>query len=238
MILVKRRLRGISYSQKWFARDPSPADVFNIVIYYQYLGKKAPAFFLKRPFTAAQVDLGRELEAIQAEMQKNVRYKIRRAEKEGLTWEMGVNPQEFASFHEAFAHKKGIEGVDLPRIESFGSTLVLSHVELDGRVLAQHAHLVDESESRARMLYSSSARFDIADAALVGRANCWCHWKDMVHFRGLGMRIYDLGGLAMNTKDRTLAGINEFKLGFGGSAVREDHWISPLYFLASLAGAR
>ena len=236
MIAVKRLLHGIPYSQKWFARDPSPTDVFNIVIYYQYLGKKGPALFLRRPFTAAQIDLGREVEAIQAEMQKNVRYKIRRAEKEGIQWEVGVDPQDFTSFHEAFAHKKGIEGVDLPRIISFGSAIVLSRVVFNGQVLAQHAHLVDRQESRARMLYSSSARFETADAALVGRANCWCHWREMLHFREGGIRTYDLGGIAVNTKDPTLQGINDFKLGFGGSAVREDHWISPLYFLGSLVG--
>ena len=236
MILVKRHQHGIAYLQKWFARDHSSGDIFNFVVYYQYLSKKGPTLFLRRPFAAAQIDLGREAEAIQADMQKNVRYKIRRADKDGLQWEVGVNPQDFVSFHEAFAHKKGIEAVDLSRIKSFGSAIILSRVTLDGKVLIQHAHLVDEGESRARMLYSSSARFDIADAALVGRANCWCHWKEMMYFRDLGLRIYDLGGIAMNTKDPALGGINEFKLGFGGQVVREDHWLSPLYFIASLTG--
>ena len=236
MILVKRRLRGIPYSQKWFARKRSSRDLLGLVVYYQYLGGKTPAFFFRRSFAAAQIDLGREPEMIQADMQKNVRYKIRRAEKDGLQWEVGVNPGGFASFHEAFAHKKGIEGVDLARIKSFGSAIVLSHAALDGRVLVQHAHLVDEGECRARMLYSSSARFDTEDAALVGRANCWCHWREMLYFRERGIRTYDLGGIAINAHDRVLEGINEFKLGFGGKIVREDHWLSPFYFLASLAG--
>jgi hypothetical protein len=237
MILVKRRQRGIPYIQKWFARHPSPRDIFSIVIYYQYLGNRSPSLFLRRPFAAAQIDIGREPEAIRTDMQKNVRYKIRRADKDGLQWEVGVSPQDFASFHETFAHKKGIEGVDVARIMSFGSAIVLSRVVLDGKVLSQHAHLVDEREGRARMLYSSSARFDGADASLVGRANCWCHWKEMVYFRDHGIQTYDLGGIALNTKDPTLVGINEFKLGFGGKVVPEDHWLSPLYFLASLAGA-
>ena len=238
MILVKRSMRGIPYVQKWFAHDPAPSDALGVAIYYQYLGGKRPAFFLRQRFAAVQIDLSREEEAVLSDMQKNVRYKIRRAEKDGLTWELGVEPKEFADFHKAFAHKKGIEGVDVPRLESFGAALVLSRVLLGSQVLAQHAHLVDTAESRARMLYSSSARFDSVDASLVGRANCWCHWKEMVHFRDLGIRTYDLGGIATNTADKTLAGINEFKLGFGGKVVREDHWLSPLYFVASLVGTR
>ncbi len=238
MILVKRRLRGIPYVQKWFAHESAPADAFSVAIYYQYLGARRPAFLLRQSFSAVQIDLSREEDAVLADMQKNVRYKIRRAEKDDLRWEVEVAPKDFADFHEAFAHKKGIEGVDPGRLESFGASLVLSRVALGPQVLAQHAHLVDTGESRARMLYSSSARFDGVDASLVGRANCWSHWKEMLHFKELGIRTYDLGGIATDTKDRTLSGINEFKLGFGGKVVREDHWLSPLYFLASLAGTR
>ena len=236
MINVRRSLRGIPYSQKWFARKVSSRDLLELVVYYQYLGGKTPPLFFRRSFSAAQIDLDREPEVIQADMQKNVRYKIRRAEKDGLRWEVGVNPGDFVSFHDSFAQKKGIEGVDLARIKSFGSAILLSHAVHDGRVLVQHAHLVDEREYRARMLYSSSARFDAEDAALVGRANCWCHWKEMLYFRERGIRTYDLGGIAMNVHDRVLEGINEFKLGFGGKIVQEDHWLSPFYFLASLAG--
>ena len=141
MILVKRRLRGIPYVQKWFAHESAPADSFSVAIYYQYLGARRPAFFLRQSFSAVQIDLSREEEAVLADMQKNVRYKIRRAEKDDLRWEVGVAPKDFADFHEAFAHKKGIEGVDPGRLESFGASLVLSRVALGPQVLAQHAHL-------------------------------------------------------------------------------------------------
>ena len=76
--------------------------------------ENAPAL-LPALFFAAQIDLDREPEVIQGDMQKNVRYKIRRAEKDGLRWEVEVNPEDFVSFHDAFAQKKGIEGVDLAR---------------------------------------------------------------------------------------------------------------------------
>lgn len=232
MICVKRKKWGISYEQKWFARRPASVDVFGVVAYYQYLGRRPPLLFIRRPFETIQIDLGREPEAIQADMQKTVRYKIRRADGEGLAWEAGVDPRDFAAFHGVFARGKGIEGIDLARLESFGTALTLTRTSRDGQILAQHAHLVDERTSRARLVYSSSGRFEGADAALVGRANRWCHWKDMLRFRELGVRTYDLGGFAADTKDPTLEGINEFKLGFGGTAVREDHWLSPLYFLA------
>jgi hypothetical protein len=238
MISVKRRMWGISYVQKWFAYRPAAVDVLFVVAYYQYLGRRPPLLFIRRPFTTIQIDLEREPEVIQADMQKTVRYKIRRADGEALVWEAGVDPGDFAAFHGAFARGKGIEGIDLAHIESFGSALVLTRTSRDGQILAQHAHLVDEQASKARLVYSSSGRFENADAALVGRANRWCHWKDMLHFKERGIRVYDLGGFAPETKDPTLEGINDFKTGFGGTVVSEDHWLSPLYACAAFLGLK
>jgi Acetyltransferase (GNAT) domain len=236
MIVVKRHIRGIPYAQKWFSRSQESLDVFKVVAYFQFLGGRTPSFFLRRPFFTIHIDLRHDPDAIQADMQKTVRYKIRRADNEGLSWEVDVDARDFAEFHDAFSREKGIEGVDLPRIRSFKTGLVLSRVTCRGSILAQHAHVVDEGERRARLVYSSSGRFEGADPALSGRANRWCHWKDMMHFRERGILTYDLGGIAVETKDRRLKGINEFKMGFGGTVIREDHWLSPLYFVASMAG--
>jgi hypothetical protein len=206
------------------------------VAYFQYLGERPPRLFFRKPFTTLLIDITREPDTILAEMQKTVRYKIRRADGEGLTWETGVDAREFVAFHEAFAKGKGIEGIDLPRIRSFGDALVLTRVAREGTVLAQHAHLLDASEGRARLVLSSSGRFEGGDPALIGRANRWCHWKDILEFRQRGIRTYDLGGFAPETTDPTLTGINDFKLGFGGRQVLESHWFSPLYALAMKLG--
>jgi hypothetical protein len=238
MIVVRRTMHGLPYVQKWFARSRVAPDAFGFAAYYQFLGASPPLLFVRKPFTTIHIDLQKDPDAIQADMQKTVRYKIRRAENEGLHWEAGVAPADFAGFHDAFASEKGIEGIDLQRIDSFGPALILTRATQDGRTLAQHAHLVDRRESRARLVYSSSGRFEGMDPALAGRANRWCHWKDMMHFRQMGIRTYDMGGVAPRTRDRSLTGINDFKKGFGGTEIREDHWLSPLYYLASLAGAR
>jgi hypothetical protein len=168
-------------------------------------------------------------------MHKNVRYEIRRADGEGLAWETGVGLASFAEYHDAFARDKGFHGVGPARLESFGHALVLTRALKDGRTLSQHAYVVDREEGRARFLYSSSGRFEGSDTALVGRANRWCHWQDMLHLRGLGIRTYDLGGIAEGVDDPALLGINDFKQRFGGKTVREDHWLSPLYALATYA---
>ena len=236
MIRVRRSRGGLGYSQKWFARTSSGGDVFGLVAYFQYLGPRPPRFFIRHAFTTILVDLARDPEAIQADMHKNVRNEIRRADGEGLAWETGVDPASFAQFHDAFARDKGIKGVGPAKLESFGDALLLTRTRKEGRTLNQHAYVVDREEGRARFLYSSSGRFEGTDAALVGRANRWCHLKDMLYLRESDITIYDLGGIAVGAEAAAVSGINDFKIRFGGTMVREDHWLSPLYALATLAG--
>ena len=237
MIEVRRRKRGLVYAQKWFARTLSPGDALRLVAYHQFLGRRPGAPFLRHPFTTVLIDLRREPEAIMADMHKNVRGEIRRADGEGLRWEEGVDPAEFAAFHGAFAREKGIAGVDLAQLKSFKDALFLTRATQNGTTLAQHAYIMDRAEGRARFLYSSSGRFEGASSALVGRANRWCHWRDIVSLREQGIQTYDLGGIAVGSAvTAEVSGINEFKLRFGGTIAREDHWLSPLYALATFAG--
>jgi hypothetical protein len=239
MIEVRRRRRGISYAQKWFARQARAGDALGLVAYFQFLGRRPPGAFVRREFTTVLIDLAAEPEALLAGMHKNVRGEIRRAEGEGIEWTGGMDLEAFAVFHRAFALEKGIDPVSVAQLETFGDTLFLTRAAQNGTVLAQHAYLLDRAEGRARFLYSSSGRFEGANSALVGRANRWCHWKDMTHLRDHGIRTYDLGGIAVGrAATEGLAGINEFKMRFGGTVVREDHWFSPLYACAAFLGVK
>ena len=116
-----------------------------------------------------------------------------------------------------------------------------------GTPLCMHAYLVDPEESRARLLYSATLVRDGAgvDRQILGRANRRLHWLDMLRFKAQGIRWYDLGGIAhIDEQEGKLAeavtsdtapataGIDAFKTAFGGTAVREDHWDSPLLALA------
>jgi hypothetical protein len=234
MITVRRRSAGLPYSQKWFARATSPADALRVVAYYQYLGEGRPLFLIRQPFTTMHIDLAQDPDAITAGMHRNVRAEIRRADGDGVSWEAGFDHSDFARFHSSFARERGIEGVEIGQLQSFGAALLLTRVLSEGKTLAQHAYVVDTVERRARFLYSSSGRFEDTRGALVGRANRWCHWKDMMHLRAMGIRTYDMGGIAVGELTADVAGVNEFKVRFGGTIVREDHWVSPLFALARM----
>jgi hypothetical protein len=95
-----------------------------------------------------------------------------------------------------------------------------------------HAYLVDPSILRARLLYSASQHLSsnvASERAIIGRMNRYLHFQDMLYFKELNYKVYDMGGYAYETKDEVLQNINKFKDGFGGNLVCEyDYW--PWYY--------
>ena len=61
---------------------------------------------------------------------------------------------------------------------------------------------------------------DPAYRALVGRANRWLHWRDLLLFKAQGVKRYDWGGMFEDESGPGHAGINRFKRSFGGQRVR------------------
>ncbi len=238
MITVLRSKFGLPYAQKWFARESTFRDLFGIVAYRQFLGTTPGRFWIRRPFSTSIIDLKRSEEELFADIHKEDRAKINRSDREGLRWMGSPTPadsdmEEFVFRYRAFAQEKRITSVTRPQLDSFSSSLFLSKAALEDKILAWHLYLVDRGEGRARFLYGLSERFaQGSDANLIGRANRWCHWQDMRNFKAQGLGIFDFGGIAVDTDDPSLRGINQFKLRFGGVVKREDHWVSPLYALA------
>ena len=72
------------------------------------------------------------------------------------------------------------------------------------------------------------------DRALVGRANRWLHWQDMLRFKRMGMKRYDWGGLFEDESVPERAGLNRFKKDFGGQPVRTYDCTVPVTIKGSI----
>ena len=98
--------------------------------------------------------------------------------------------------------------------------LVLSCASCDGARLVWHAHL--RSGRTVRLTYSASwfRGMDSDYRSLVGRANRWLHWRDMLCFRQAGVQYYDWGGVFEDESTPERTGINHFKRMFGGQPVQ------------------
>jgi lipid II:glycine glycyltransferase (peptidoglycan interpeptide bridge formation enzyme) len=161
-------------------------------------------------------------------MEKGTRYEIRRAHKEALFTESleaersGAALTEFCDFYDRSAALKNLPPMDRNWLGAMARAgeLVLTQVNHGEAPLAWHAY---HCGSRAAvLLYSMSSHRESSDAAfrqLVGRANRYLHWQDILRFKQKGVAKLDMGGWYGGKDDHALLQINKFKEEFGGKVV-------------------
>jgi len=59
---------------------------------------------------------------------------------------------------------------------------------------------------------------------LIGRANCFHTWHDILRFQRQGIETYDFGGWYGGTENAEKLRINRFKESFGGKVVPEFNY--------------
>jgi lipid II:glycine glycyltransferase (peptidoglycan interpeptide bridge formation enzyme) len=102
------------------------------------------------------------------------------------------------------------------------------------RILVMHAYLCDKDSKTVRLLHSSR-NLSFEDNKLIGYANKFLHFQDMLFFKKEGYAFYDFGGIDRDSTNPVILGINRFKEGFGGMLKREYNLVSyPLSVLKKL----
>ena len=217
--------RGFIRILDYYFDEPTVPMAADIVRYNQW-SYRVPGNACTEFYTVL-LDLCRSRDALLNAMKREARYEIRRAGREGLAYEYYSDPDlstidEFCGFYNTFAAERGLARAPRTRIVLVceSGCLRLSRVSLKGETLTWHAYLT--SGSRARLTHSVSLyrnRTDAGERALIGRANRFHHWEDMVRFQTEGIRTYDLGGWYPGAEDPKLLQINKFKEEFGGRVV-------------------
>ncbi len=211
----------------------------------RYLWRSAPVPDARsvESFTLV-LDLTNSPETLLSKMHPNARYAIRRGEKDRFqyhSWSANDSNQlaEFYRFYDEFAAAKGLPGADRQRLDAFAEAGLLDlscAADHHGMALVWHAHY--RGHNRVRLIHSASLRrpaMEPSTRALIGRANCFQTWKDLLRFQQEGISVYDLGGWYAGTENREKLGINRFKANFGGQIVKEFSAEIPLTAIGSLA---
>lgn len=235
MIEIQTRRGPFKKSTKWFVQKPVRSDAYKLVQYNQCQHLEPIIGFHRTDFYTIVIDLGESDDGLLANCGKNTRYKINRAKREGVGFNLEDNLQHFANFYNTFAQQKSLAILQQKHLESLIPYLHVTKATLAGDDLVMHSYLVDKSIGKARLLHSAShfrQENKVVSKNTIGRANRFLHFEDIIYFKKLGYKIYDFGGYALNTNQKELQQINEFKEGFGGLILRESHYLSiPLYCL-------
>lgn len=229
MLEVKYKKPPLTIRAVWFAEQRDKAFERNCdLVYYHYILNKP--FSPSKTVTTLWTDLNNEPDKLIAQVDKSVRYEIRRAQKDGVetkffnSKQLLENPEIIRAFCLAYNHflkTKNLAG-------SFNSNVVKAYIGANAFYVSLaryrekdyvfHGYVCDGTI--ARLLYSVSLFRDENDPgtkALVGRANRLLHMNDILSFKELGYSTYDWGGCSDENED--LRKIANFKRGFGRRSV-------------------
>lgn len=223
MIVVRGRLA--TTGELFFDEEPPPAARIDLLRYVQRPSPVAGARCV--PFHTLVIDLTQDEASLSRGLRRTARYQVdRAATRDGLDdrWWFPADAaaiEEFCDFYDRFTPR---ERIARALVRAYGShaTLDLSCIGRGGERLTWHAY--HRTPTRARLLFSASSFRQGAASdhgALASRANRLLHWRDMLRFRGSGVRCYDLGGWYVGRSDPKLLAIDRFKGSLGGSVVME-----------------
>lgn len=233
MISFDKKFYFLKVHEYWFSSDIRIQDMFSLSAYLNTKNlKKKWIFSIKNISYSVENSLQNEMDVIFSDFSSTVRTDIRNAEKKGIKCYFHSDIESFVAFYNNFAELKNIPYTSRQRIMEMNGKLVMSYAFLGGEILAAHSYLTDEEMGIVLLFHSASRRFDNnIDTKIIGTSNKLLHYKDMMHFKSQGFKIYDFGGYAENTKNESLAGINKFKLSFGGKKVNSVNYYSIGYIL-------
>ena len=219
--MIRLQGRAVVYGEVWFDEEPpNPAGV-DVLVYR--CRRTAIPDARTETFHSLHSDLTAATDAIAAAFHEGCRYQIRRADsKDRLQHEVMPEAsdalEEFSDFYDGFARQKGLWLADRHWLARAAAErqLALSCASRDGERLVWHAHLLSGRTVRLASSASCFRGMDNEYRSLVGRANRWLHWRDMLFFREAGIECYDWGGVFADESTPEREGINRFKRMFGG----------------------
>ena len=223
MLVVNRRKKhGVDFREVWYAKEACGLD--GIIL---YRGAEKPIGKVLRQVRTLITDLTLSEEEIVSRCQKDCRYQIRRADREGITAEFKTGNAiteaditEFCAFFMEFWKSKGSNAESgnfekyKEEIETYAreGVFAITCARQNGRILVYHTYIVGDVFVRS---YQSASLFRSPDvsARIVGIANRYLHKADMMYFKEAGKQIYDWGGAGLREEVKN---ITEFKESFGG----------------------
>lgn len=226
---------SFSVREVWFDEEPKEVDGVDVFYYCQ---RTNPIRGIRcNEYYTIWIDLTKNQDELWEDIGKHTRYQIRRAEKDWLVYEFWNTDDsdilnQFSDFYSKFALQKGLSTFNKTRITNLmdiGALDVSRIKSKDGETLVWHAYY--RNKTRSSLLYSASTFRSSTDNSyrrMVGRANRYHHWQDILKYKNLGLLTYDFGGWYAGHEDREKIGINKFKEEFGGKPERSFNCVRSI----------
>lgn len=216
----------VRIDQSWFYEELNSKVKADIYLYHGIpMDLPMPKNAKSQNFHTIITDLSQEEEILWNGVHKNMKYEIRRNNKDGVTarsyttHEVQENKNltsMLADLYMMMYESKGIKTrFNFQAVEEYvkQGAVIITGVFLEETPIILHSYLVDDKQ--VRLLHSvSNFRDQSADSNMVGRSNKRLHWEDYLLFKSMGIKSFDWGGISDIENPN---GIDAFKLKFGGA---------------------
>ena len=204
-----------------------PYDIINEVDIIKFHWCKnrinLPGYSCSETLTST-IDLNQELEEIRKKMNRNIKRKIKKAEKEPIIWKMNENFNEFHKIWKNFVKMKGYGsrlgflGLRLPNAKIMEKHGTLFTFELNGEILGGQLYLEDDENILAWVSASKRIDVDKKISLLIIDVNAFIIWEAIKYAKRKSLKTFNWGGLwsmkeALEPEKNSL---NQYKLSFGG----------------------
>jgi len=218
MLCIKTKNSFLYKRQEiWFYNNEQIEFTDNDLFYQSFV---LPSFMVQntKEYATHIIDLNKSEEYIFTQFRSTYKNYIRRTEKMNFEYKYLLKPnipevKSYIDSYKNFSLNKGNQGLlDYNRITKLveNNCFIITTSFLDTKEIIYHSYIADAKE-RVRLLYSHH-NVSFVDEQIRSCVSKMHHWKDILLFKSLGYKIYDLGGVdSVNTP-----GIAHFKTGFGG----------------------
>lgn len=233
MVQYNRSFYIFRISEQWFQINATWKDLFSFraFMFIDAIVKTNPFLLREKTFTYI-IHLEQKSEDIKRKFNQNVQREINKAITQNVECSHELNLNKFYTFFSEFAKLKKIYQPKFDSMFVLKDNLHTSFAKLNGEIIVAHSYIKDIETGVVRLFQSASKRLDHHyDKNIIGQANKLLTFSDIEYFKVQGYKIYDFGGVALHTQNKSLLGINHFKKSFGGQLIYNYNYFSPLLYV-------
>jgi len=216
MVTVNFKLRlRLNLRHIWLAERPDPRSAFGLAAFYNCECQASRPGFLRVAKRKLVVDLSNGIDSVFADLGTDTRYKIRRAEREGVSLKIETDQSSFARFYDSFAISTNLPRIDAKHLETYWPNLTVTSAWSDGELVSSHAWMISSETRRASLLWAASKFREISNSQernKLARANLYHYFEDMKHAQATGCMEYDFG--YFGALSPRMEAVNRFKSQF------------------------
>jgi hypothetical protein len=220
MITTHKSFYLINIKSHWFGFEKKLNHLISLST-YQYIKKNEYLNHfgcIAYPTHTIEINLNENIDAIRDRFSNNIKKEIKKGAKYDIQCSQENNIDLFLPLYNDFAAAKKIYPVKKKTIEAFGKHFQTTFALFNNEIIVAHSYIVDEEAGITRLYQSCSKRLENGiNKEIIGIANKMLTVEDIFYFKRKGLVYYDLGGIAPESKDKDLQGINHFKMQFGGT---------------------